>query len=242
MSTPPWLKWLFYFWVILECIVADLASPWTFVEGSDVYLLENLPVRMLSKAGITVILMVITLANKSVAKSLQRMMLAALVLSLAGDLILAVPDLFVPGLAAFLLAHVMYIITFSKAAHKMKQLPIVKRLPLLPILIGAAASYIFYVLSNHLGDMAVPVAFYVITITVMAIFALNRLDRTSQRSWLMVFVGALVFMASDSLIAFNMFKKPIPHASALIMFTYALAQGMIVFGLLRHKKEGAGQN
>ena len=140
MSNPPWLKWLFYFWVILECFVADLSSPWTLIEGSDVYLLENLPLRMLSKAGITVILMLITLTNKTVDKNLQRMILVALVLSLAGDLILAVPDFFVPGLVVFLLAHVMYIITFSKAAHKMKQLPIVKRLPLLPILIGAASS------------------------------------------------------------------------------------------------------
>ena len=69
------------------------------------------------------------------------------------------------------------------------------------------------------------------TILLMAIFALNRRDRVSEASFYPVFVGALLFILSDSLLAFDKFLVPIPHAGVLVMSTYIAAQYLIVEGV-----------
>jgi uncharacterized membrane protein YhhN len=50
-----------------------------------------------------------------------------------------------------------------------------------------------------------------------------------------VFVGALLFMLSDCLIAINKFMMPIGHAELCIMSTYMAGQFLIVRGLLEHR-------
>ena len=43
-------------------------------------------------------------------------------------------------------------------------------------------------------------------------------------------LGALLFVISDSLLAWNQFVAPLPHASTLIMATYHLGQAGIILG------------
>ena len=45
---------------------------------------------------------------------MKRLVLAALAASLAGDVLLMAPSLFLPGLVAFLIAHGFYIAAFSR--------------------------------------------------------------------------------------------------------------------------------
>ena len=66
----------------------------------------------------------------------------------------------------------------------------------------------------------------------MVLNALFRYGRTTSASFWMVFFGALLFMASDSLLAVNKFMMPIYHAHIWIMLTYISAQFLIVDGLL----------
>jgi len=52
-----------------------------------------------------------------------------------------------------------------------------------------------------------------------------------------VFIGAILFMFSDSILALNKFLQPIPLSSILIMLSYAFAQFCIVIGILKHNEK-----
>lgn len=85
------------------------------------------------------------------------------------------------------------------------------------------------------GTFQIPIALYAIAISVMAIVAVARHGKVSQESFQLVLIGALSFVLSDSAIAWNKFVVPVPYASAFIMATYALAQVLIVKGVLVQK-------
>jgi len=48
----------------------------------------------------------------------------------------------------------------------------------------------------------------------------------------MPFVGSLLFMASDSVLAINTFRSKIPRGDVYIMSTYVTAQVLIVAGMI----------
>ena len=58
----------------------------------------------------------------------------------------------------------------------------------------------------------------------------------NQTSYNLVFIGAIFFMLSDSILAANKFYQPIPLSNISIMVTYALAQYLIVLGILKLQK------
>ena len=58
----------------------------------------------------------------------------------------------------------------------------------------------------------------------------------NSSSYNLVFIGAIFFMISDSILALNKFYQPIPFSNISIMLTYALAQYLIVLGILKLKK------
>jgi len=142
----------------------------------------------------------------------------ALFFSWAGDVLLMLPyDLFIFGLASFLLAHVFYIRHFwsewDRTAFPFQPLYLIG---VLVYLIG-----LLYLLFPVLGAMQVPVIVYGTVISVMLLLALQT-DRPGYR------FGALLFVLSDSILAINKFHTPIPFAALLVMSTYGLAQFYLV--------------
>lgn len=81
-----------------------------------------------------------------------------------------------------------------------------------------------------LGAYARPVMLYVCTITVMVISAILA---GFPRPWIVA--GALLFLISDSIIAINRFKMPVPMRDYLVWGTYYLGQYGIAIGFLREK-------
>jgi uncharacterized membrane protein YhhN len=81
--------------------------------------------------------------------------------------------------------------------------------------------------------MLIPVLIYMLVILTMAITAFWRNASVGKWSYVLVFFGALFFMMSDSLLAINKFHTALPLANVSIMLTYALAQFLIVFGILK---------
>jgi uncharacterized membrane protein YhhN len=163
----------------------------------------------------------------------------AVIFSLAGDVLLMLQSsneqFFIFGLAAFLVAHIFYI--FAYRQHRTDSHPDelqgVQRIRLaFPIVL--AGSGLVFVLYPVLGELKVPVVLYAIVIVTMVLNALFRYGRTATKSFWMVFVGAVLFMISDSMIAINKFLSPISGANFLVMTTYVVAQYMIVEGLLKH--------
>ena len=164
----------------------------------------------------------------SVRRNINVPVLAALVLSWAGDV--AIDFSFIPGLAFFLLSQVMYIVVFSGIPGKSVVFfrKIYLLIPL--VLFGSALVAILY---KNLDGMKVPVIFYAAVILSMVAAAINRMDRVNRISYITVLCGAILFVISDSLIAINKFYTPFRYSGIAIMSTYIIAQYLIIYGIVK---------
>lgn len=154
---------------------------------------------------------------------------AALSFSCLGDVFLDLAgNYFVMGLGSFLIAHLIYILLFVRNWSR----------PLRPtggqMMLASAVLVFSLMLSNwlapDLGAMAKPVMVYVCAITVMTVSTI-----LAGFSKPFVWIGAVLFMLSDSMIAAGRFKTPVPMADYLIWATYYLGQYGIAVGFLREK-------
>lgn len=169
--------------------------------------------------------------SKHLPKGVRNIMLLALLFSLTGDILLMFVDkaanFFIGGLIAFLLAHIMYILVFLKKRNKT-----ISPLPIIIILLVYAIG-IFYMIEGGLDDMQIPVLLYLTVILTMVVMASLRKGKVSNKSYNLVFIGALFFVISDSVLSINKFYQSFASAGLIIMFTYTLAQYLIVMGILK---------
>lgn len=157
---------------------------------------------------------------------------AGLLFSCGGDVAMMLGT-FTSGLAAFLVAHLCYIAAFLAGRQITRSSPRSRNgKAVAGSVITASTILIFFALQPHLGDMLVPVALYMACILGMAISALDRFGRAPTASCLLTLAGALLFMASDSVIALHRFMSPVPGHRTIIMSSYLLAQLAIVHGCL----------
>ena len=170
-----------------------------------------------------VLLLLLTIWTNLPGKLRQGMTLA-IVFSASGDMLLALDgqatDLFVPGLACFLLAQIIYAVLFWQRAQ------ITSQGVLRATAFTVAALLLAWFILPASGTLLIPVTAYLLAISAMVLGA-----AFCRYQWL--FMGASYFALSDSLIAINKFIQPLPYADALIMLTYYLAQFLIVCGVLK---------
>lgn len=176
---------------------------------------------------------------KPVSNAFTKFIMGALFLSWLGDIFMMFQGqeaFFILGLGAFLLAHALYIVAFTRR-HDGKDKGFVLSQPLwmIPFLLYGGALY-FYIYPN-LGAMKAPVVLYSVAITMMAITALDRKGRVGDLSFRYIFIGALLFVLSDSLISLNIFGGGLNQAGFWIMVTYCMSQWLIVLGALHFVKE-----
>jgi alkenylglycerophosphocholine hydrolase len=164
--------------------------------------------------------------------------LVGLFFSLAGDILLLPPAVrFMPGLAAFLLGHLAYLTGFNQSLPPFSW----GILPIIAVL-GAAAAWLYRRVSAALARhntgpvLLAAVTVYSLALTLMAISASLTLVRPE---WglvpaLITTAGALLFFASDSMLALDRFVAPIPNGRVYIHATYHLGQLGLVFGLALH--------
>lgn len=195
---------------------------------------------MATKPLLMITLLVYYLSSrKGKITHLSKMIIGALIFSWFGDVLLMlqgqVEGVFIFGLAAFLIAHVFYIFSYKSAkyeeAGELNKSFVRTRIAFL-LFIGGALIYMLY---PFLADLLIPVTVYTSVIVAMGIFALFRRGWTLNKSFIMVYSGALLFIMSDSIIAINKFMSPIIQASLLIVATYISAQFLIVKGILIHE-------
>jgi len=72
-----------------------------------------------------------------------------------------------------------------------------------------------------------------LTLFGMSLMALNRFKTVTLPSFSFVFVGSVLFIISDSIIAIDKFLVQIPHDRFFVMSTYISAQFLIMTGLLK---------
>lgn len=145
-------------------------------------------------------------------------LIAALALSLLGDVYLMLPtDVFTAGLGAFLLAHVAYVFDFDVSLGSRLLWSIVALAAMSPFAIRIVRAVDNAAL--RLGVLA-----YMAVIGVMVGSALASGSFPAQ-------IGALLFMASDTILGWNRFVRPLSWARPAIMVTYHLGQLGIAYTL-----------
>jgi len=198
------------------CAVIFIASIIPFHPYSGSFIIKAVPCLCLS---------LIVLRN---VKGIQgKLLIIGLLFSAAGDVTLDIDrkKLFILGLIFFLLAHVFYIIAFSRNFQIQKS-----RFFIAAILI-VYALIIGFLLRNIPGKRLVPVMVYLLVITIMAVTA-----SFISTEWKIIFCGALIFMISDTVIAINKFLIPIPNSTVFNISIYYIAQFIIVTGFVLREK------
>lgn len=189
------------------------------------------------------ILILLFLANASKVLNKEKLFLTlALVFSLAGDVFLMfqLDELFVFGLASFLIGHLAYVLSFNgriKEAALPLGTKLVLAIPFVGFVIGFLIFLFPYITANpETAPLFGPVAVYASVISLMGYTALLRKNAVSGTGFLYVFAGALLFIFSDSCIALNKFVAEFDAARFLIMATYGTAQYIITVGTLQSNK------
>tara|TARA_R110002126_G_scaffold291803_1_gene459280 strand:- start:92536 stop:93246 length:711 start_codon:yes stop_codon:yes gene_type:complete len=154
----------------------------------------------------------------------------ALLACAAGDAFLAQDDerAFLPGLLAFLVGHVLFVIVFVSRGN----LDLIMGQPwriVLGVVIILAALEMGRRLLPVAGELRIPVAIYIVVIVAMALSAL------AVPGW-GVAVGAALFMASDTVLAAQKFllapeRSPYLRAS-FVWISYYLAQLLMTLSVL----------
>jgi uncharacterized membrane protein YhhN len=197
----------------------------------------------IAKALIIPVLMILFFININILSGrLHKFMITGLLFSWAGDVVLELSknndNLFIVGLACFLIAHIMYLTAFFLTPGKNSILN--NRFYLLiPVLIFGIilVSYLY----TDLDGMRLPVILYTLVILSMLAGALNRIDKVKKFSFYLVLAGAILFVISDSVIAFNKFVHQFDSSGIVIMSTYIIAQYLIVTGYIFQFKPVAGK-
>jgi uncharacterized membrane protein YhhN len=167
---------------------------------------------------------------------LKNTLLAALLFSWIGDVILLFADIaeiyFILGLVSFLISHLIYSTLFNKQS-KTKKKKNSAFFALGSLIIACYLIGMLALLIPSLGDLKIPVIVYATVISMMLLLAFNGYLSWEKPGNKYVFVGAISFVVSDSLLAINKFYEPIEKSSFLIMLTYLVAQYLIVVGILK---------
>ena len=166
--------------------------------------------------------------SRPVSIAYRRDILIGIALCLSGDILLMLPvDLFVPGLVSFLLAHGLFIAAFCSdvrfAARWWAWL--------ICLVYGALMTALLW--HGIEAALRVPVVVYVLVLATMGGQALGRAcwlrehgaDRANAARH--AAAGAVLFMISDSLLAWDRFRAPLPLASVYILTTYYAALWLI---------------
>lgn len=178
-----------------------------------------------------------------VGEARRRALLLGLVLSLVGDVALLWPKQgFLPGLVAFLLAHLAYLYAFTRGVR-------LGAWPVAFVAYAVLAAVMLAVLWPGVpGPLRAPVVAYVVCLAAMAAqtacvwrVAGDRAGDPAGGRGLgaglplplarSAALGGLLFLCSDALLAFNRFHSPLPAATLWILASYWAAQWLIASAL-----------
>jgi uncharacterized membrane protein YhhN len=170
-------------------------------------------------------------------KPSPRLLVVALAFSVLGDFLLEIRSigslgpmqLFLLGLISFLVAHLFYIALFLNARSNVS---INLGRTVAAIVIPVCSFRMLLVLWPNLAEMRWPVVAYSLVLTIMTIAA--QLSRFRK----LVPIGALLFFASDTMLAMSIFGHPFSGSRPLVWITYYAAQLMITLGVFSVPGDG----
>ncbi|AUC14729.1 hypothetical protein BTO06_06035 [Tenacibaculum sp. SZ-18] len=150
--------------------------------------------------------------------------LSALFFSFWGDLLLLFPEkFFVLGLVSFLITHLIYIKVIKGFLQKLSIITFMKYGIIFLVYFGA----IVFFIKDNLNELLIPVIVYGLVISSFGTFALINYLKNKATENLWLFIGAIIFILSDSTIAINKFYLIQADLGMIIMITYIVAQYFI---------------
>lgn len=161
---------------------------------------------------------------------------AGIVFSLLGDVLLLVPQdrLFIPGLVAFLITHICYLIGFKEQLVH----PTAWTFMLLFFILLNAARLLRRIvravrLKGQTG-LVYPVILYGLVISLMLFAAMSTFFDTTWKTdaALYVSVGAFLFWISDLFLAWNKFVSTIQNGRIMSILAYQLGQIILIAGVI----------
>jgi uncharacterized membrane protein YhhN len=214
-------------WIILFTLVllVDLAAIYLNYES----------VRFITKPLLVPLLAIyLVLETNTTNSSLKVWIFLALLFSWVGDILLLFEgsgsNFFLFGLSAFLVAQVFYIVFF----HNIRMREYIRGNALLLLLVIVYYSILISVLSPYLGNMKLPVRIYGVVLSFMVMLAMHTVLGKNKKAAVWMTTGAILFVVSDSLLAFNKFFSAFNYSGLIIMVTYGLAQLFITEGAVRY--------
>ncbi len=191
---------------------------------------ENQKLKVLTKPLLVPLIILFYLIS---ATSINWLIVTALFFGFIGDFSLLWGSnkiFFAVGLVSFLVGHVFYIIAFVQSIQYFEIVPTWFFLFLIPYILY---SYSFIrILKPNLKSATIPVIIYMCAISMMSFTSACRVWNGFNLQFMLTFVGSLFFIASDSVLSFNSFNEPSKNYEVIIMFTYVLAQALIMIGFL----------
>ncbi len=206
--------------VLLALTLVVAVADWIAVG------LRNKPLEYVAKPATMVVLIAATVALDPVDPTARAWFVAALAFGLLGDVFLMLPNqekLFVGGLGSFLVGHLCYVIGMLVAGVSSGGLLV--GFVLVVVSLATLGRHIVRGVQAGHPELVVPVMAYVGVISAMVVAAFGRVSAPA-------IIGALLFYASDALIAFNRFLDSRPWMPMAIIVTYHLGQVGLVLSLI----------
>ncbi|HEX8844339.1 MAG TPA: lysoplasmalogenase [Pyrinomonadaceae bacterium] len=206
---------------MLVAILIALASISAVLAVLAASLNQRLTLYVFKPLTVVLIILIALQSDYPVSSFYRQAIVAGLIFSLAGDIFLMLPqDRFLQGLISFLIAHLFYIAAFLSESGRALFV-----WSLIPLLIYGV--FMLSVLWPRLGKLKWAVIVYVLAILTMGWAAVSRWILTRQEGSALAMTGALLFIASDSVLALDRFKGRFRGAQFLILTTYFAAQLLI---------------
>ena len=202
-------------WILLLALVTGILHIQVEYAGAQrrVYIFKPLTTSLIIVFALLII--------PPVSGTYKALILAGLCFSLAGDVFLMLPDdRFVAGLFSFLIAHLLYIAAFvSLGGFQLDGFAF--------LIYIAYGTVMLSLLWPGLGSLRLPVLLYMAVILVMGWQALALWRTAPSVGALSVAIGAALFVLSDSVLAYDRFRRPFPAERAVVLSTYYVAQALI---------------
>ena len=198
--------------LLLVLVIATMATT-----GDD--LRWTMPHYIVKPLATITVLLIAWTAESPVSARYRYAVVAGMLLSLVGDVLLMLPqNLFAAGLGAFLLAHCCYIFGFLGESRLLAR-------PAVAMGFLAVAAVLLSVIFPSLpGPLRIPVVAYVGVITLMAIQSATWSRDAPSAHARRAALGAVFFLVSDATLAIARFRMDVPYRDIIVPVTYYIAQ------------------
>lgn len=217
----------FYFAVVFFSVL--------FIDIYVKLVLEAFPYRYISKPIVMASIFLFYIYNRNIVDRKKCLFFSiGIICFLVGDVFLindANQVFFMIGMFCFILGKFFYILRFSNE----KDFSIIRLVPFLIV----SFVYVLVLLRfiyDGLGSFFFPIVVYYFISQLLLLMAYLRLNAVDYSSYLLIFIGVISFVVSETIVALSIFHVKMGYQDAAIMLFYGVSQLLIVYGIVSEKE------